>query len=114
MVIVRLQSDLAQRLVRLWAARKRAGLADGRDKRLIEADPPRSLDEAPQPFAGCQHQIVMRGLHAALDPVLDGRGVRRVADGEHRALQNLRALLRQQAGELRFLARLEDQDTETG
>ena len=95
----RLQSDLTQRLARLRAARKRASLADGSDKRLIETDPPRSFDEAPQPFAGRQHQIVMRGLDAAPDPVLNGRGIRRVADGEHRALQNLGALLHSASGQ---------------
>ena len=31
-------------------------------------------------------------------------------DGEHRTLQHVRALFREQTGKLRFLARLQDQD----
>ena len=44
------------------------------------------------------------------DPGLDRRGIGRVVDGEHRALQHVGALLGEQAGKLRFLARFQDQD----
>ena len=72
--------------------------------------PPRHLHQPAQAFAGHQHQIVERLFDATPDPGLDRRGVGGIMDREHRALQHVGALLGEQAGELRFLARFQDQD----
>jgi hypothetical protein len=53
------------------------------------------------------------GFSIARDPGLDRRRVHRVANGEHRTLQHVGALLGEQAGKLRFLASFQDQDTVT-
>ena len=107
---LRLQPDLAQRPAGLRAAGEFARLAERGDEVRLDADPPHDLHQPAQAFAGHQHQIVARLFDEAPDPGLDRRRVRRVVDGEHRALQHIRALLGEQAGKLRFLARFQDQD----
>ena len=77
---------------------------------LLEIDPPRDLHQAAQTFTGHQHQIVARLFDETADPGLDRRGIGRIVNGEHRALQHVRALLGEQTGKLRFLAGFQDQD----
>ena len=55
-------------------------------------------------------EIVKGLLDGAADPGLDGGGIGRIVDRKHRALQYVGALLGEKLRELRFLARLEDQD----
>ena len=74
------------------------------------ADPPRDLHQPPQAFAGHQHQVVAGLVDGAPDPGLDRRRIRRIMDGEHRALQHVGALFRQQTGKLRFLAGFQNQN----
>ena len=107
-------SDIAQCPAGLRAAGKGARLPDRRDERLIDAHTARHLQDAPQPFAGHEHQIVRRRIDRAFDPGLNRRRVGRVLNGEHRALQDVSALFRQKVRELRSLAGLKDQNTETG
>jgi len=54
--------------------------------------------------------IVKRLYDRPPDPGLDRCGIGRIVDREHRALQDVGALLGEKAGELRFLARFQDQD----
>ncbi len=68
------------------------------------------LHQAPQAFARHQDQIVEGRLDGAADPGLDRRRIGRVVDRKHRTLHDIRALLGEQAGKLRFLARFQDQD----
>ena len=72
--------------------------------------PSHHLHQPAQAFAGHQHEIVERLVDGAPDPGLDRRGIGRVVDREHRTLQHVGALLAEQAGELRLLARFQDQD----
>ena len=101
---------LAQRAAGLGAAGEFAGLAEAADKLRLDVDPAHDLHQATQALAGHQHEVVERSFDGAADPGLDRRRVRRVVDGEHRALQHIGALLGEQAGKLCLLARLEDQD----
>ena len=94
----------------LGKARKFSRCSDRGDKVLLDVHASRDLHQAAQPFTGHQHQIVARVLHETPDPRLDRIGIRRVMDGEHRTLQYIRALLSEQAGKLRFLARFQDQN----
>ena len=107
---LRLQPDLAQRPAGFWAAGEFSRLRKRCDKVRLDADPPHHLHQAAQTFAGHQHQIVKGRCDDAPDPGLDRRGIRCVVDGEHRALQDVGALLGEQAGELRFLPGFQDQD----
>jgi len=105
-----LQSDFAQRPAGLGAAGEGARFAERRNEFLRYVEARRDLQQAPQTFTGGQHQIVARPSHEPLDPCFDRRGIRRVLDAEHRALQHIGALLGEQASELCFLACLENQD----
>jgi len=106
---LRLQSDLEQRPPGLGSAGKFSHPPERGDEVLVGADPPRDLDQPPQAFAGHQHQVVAGLVDGAPDPGLDRRRIRRIMDGEHRALQHIGTLFRQQAGELGFLAGLQNQ-----
>jgi hypothetical protein len=88
----------------------RPGFSERPDKVLLGIDPPRDLHETAQAFARHQHQIVARPFDETADPGLDRRGIRRVVDGEHRTLQHIRPLFRQQAGKLRLLAGFQDKN----
>ncbi len=85
-------------------------LADRGDEFPFEFHAPRHLHQAAQAFAGHQHQIVERLVDETADPGLDRRRIGGVVDGEHRTLQHIRALLGEQPGKLRLLARFQDQD----
>ena len=107
---LRLQPDLAQRPAGFWAAGEFPGLADRGDEGPLDVHAAGHLHQPAQAFAGRQHQIVERLVDETADPGLDRRGIGGVVDGEHRTLQHIRALLGEQAGELRLLARFQDQD----
>ena len=79
----------------------------------FDADAPDHLHQPAQAFARHQHDVVEGLFDAPPDPGFDRRRVRRVVDGEHRTLQHVGALLGEQAGKLRFLARFQDQDAVT-
>jgi hypothetical protein len=74
---------------------------------------PDHLHQPAQAFARHQHDVIKWLFDAPPDPGFDRRRVRRVVDGEHRTLQHVGALLGEQAGKLRFLARFQDQDAVT-
>src|SRR5207237_4187480 len=112
--LLRLQPDLAQGPAGFWAARELSGFAERCDKIVLHADPSHDFHQTPQPFARHQHQIVAGSFDKAPDPGFYRRGIGRVMDGEHRTLQHVRALFSEQAGELRFLARYQDEDAVAG
>jgi hypothetical protein len=103
-------SDLAQCPARFWAAREFSRSFDCGDEVSLDIHAPRDFEQAAQAFAGHQHQIVAGLFDETADPGLDWRGIGGIVDGEHRTLQHIRALLGEQAGKLRFLARFQDQD----
>ena len=107
---LRLKPDLAQRPAGLGSAGEFSHPAECGDKFLVGTDPPRDLHQPAQAFAGHQHQVVAGLVDGAPDPGLDRCGIRRIVDGEHRTLQHVGALFRQQAGKLRFLAGFQDQN----
>ncbi len=107
---LRLEPDLAQRPARLWAAGEFARRIERGNEFLLDTEPPHHLHQPAQAFARHQHQIVARRYDETHDPGLDRRRVGRVMDRKHRALQHVGALLGEQAGELRLLARFQDQD----
>jgi hypothetical protein len=89
---LRLEPDLAQRPAGLGTPRILPRFAQGGNKGCFDVHATRYLEQATQPFAGRQHQIVASGFDETRDPGFDRRGIRSVADDEHRALQHIRPL----------------------
>ena len=107
---LRLQPDLAQRPPGLRATGEFSRLAERGQEVVLDIQPPHHFHQPPQAFAGHQHQVVAGLVDKTLDPGLDRCFVRRVVDGEHRASQDVGTLLGEQPGELRFLARFQNQN----